>query len=179
LRLISFICANLCASIALAPSDSQAATTTGTIFLRGVAPERAVVGMSSPIMNKGTGGAVVPGAPSRTAIELGPAAQSLSAAVFHLTRLANSSSGFVITLSAVSAAGGVLTMTGDDGSVLPYRVRFGGRDIAFSNGEADLATVTRETQDDEASGLFEIIAPAIPAAGNGFSDHIVLVVAAR
>lgn len=179
MRLISFICANLCASLALAPSDGQAASTTGTIFLRGVAPERAVIGMTSPIMSKGTGTAVVPGAPRRTAIELSPASKNLSVAVFHLARLANSRSGFVITLNAESAAGGTLAMTGGDGAALPYQVRFGGRDIAFSDGEADLATVTRETQDDEASGLFEIIAPPIPVGDKGFSDHLVFVVAAR
>lgn len=178
------VTARICAIAILAspffrtPEKAYAAMT-GTILLRGEVPARAVVSIRSPITDKGSGSAAVPGAPSERAVELGPVSSTRSAAVFHLDRLANSSSGFVVKLSADSGAAGVPTMTADDGTSLPYQVRFGGRDVAFSDGEADLATVTRDTENDEASGLFEIIAPAIPATRGGLADHIVLIVAAR
>jgi hypothetical protein len=172
------IFANLTVSF-LAPPAAQAATTSGSIFLRGVVPERGFIGVSSPIASRGTGTALVPGAPVRMAFDLGPVSANQSTAVFHLNRLANSSSGFVVTLNVGGATGDSLAMTGDNGVTLPYQIRFGGRDVEFTEGEAELATVTRDTQDDEASGLFEIVAPPIPAASGGISDHIVLTIAAR
>lgn len=160
----------------LAPHLAQA-DTSGKIFLRGVVPQRAVIGISSgPIY--GNSGAVVPGAPSRMAVEISSSPSGGSNTVFHLSRLANSVSGVVVKIAGDSTAD-TFMLTAPDGASIPYKVRFAGRDIELNDGEAELAVITRETQDDDAGGRFEIIAPQIPSAGKGYADHIVLVVAAR
>ena len=168
-----------CFSLAALEPHSAHADTSGKIFLRGYVPQRAVISISAFTVVDGNRGATVPGAPSRMAFDITPTPNGPGVAVFHLDRLANSNSGFVVKLEADSVDGAGPKLISADGTAIPYKVRFAGRDIDLGSGNADLATVTRQTEDDEASGRFEIIAPPITGAARSYSDHIVLVVAAR
>lgn len=176
MRAIQIVCVNFCTFAMLVPHLAHA-DTTGKITLRGVVPQRAVIGISSgPVY--GNNGAIVPGAPSRMSVDVSSSSSGASTMVFHLNRLANSVSGVIVKIMGDSASD-KFTLTAPDGASIPYRIRFAGRDIELSDGEAELAVITRDTQDDDAGGRFEIIAPQIPYTGNAYADHIVLVVAAR
>jgi hypothetical protein len=176
MRAMRFFCVKICAFTLLTPALAHA-DTSAKILLRGVVYSRATIGITSPV--SGNNGVIAAGTSNAMAIDLAPVRGGASTAVFHLNRLANSASGFVVKIEAASAVGKTLQMAGADGATLPYNVRFDGRDVAFEGREAELATVTRDTTDDYASGQFEIRAPRVPPGGKGFSDHIVLVVAAR
>ena len=176
MRVVRAICVKVCLLAVLGPRLAHA-DSSGKIFLRGIVPQMAAISLTGPIAE--SRGAVIPGAPNRMALDLSSAGNGAGVAVFHLDRLANSNSGFVVRLEADSATSAGPMLMAADGAAIPYRVRFAGRDIDLGNGDAELATVTRQTEDDEAEGRFEIITPPIPGTGNGYTDHIILVVAAR
>src|SRR4051812_29342909 len=86
----------VCALAVSLPYCAQAAST-GQIALRGVVSQQAMIGINRSAQ-LGSTGAVVPGAASLIAVDFRPSSGGESVAVFHLSRLANSSSGFVVTL---------------------------------------------------------------------------------
>lgn len=99
----------------------------------------------------------------------------------NFSQLANSAAGYVVSLASDSiSAGGSPSVVGPDGSAVPYGIRFGGKNITFANGEANLASVTRHSGDGESSGEFEIVSPLSPGPANqGYTDHLTLIVTAR
>jgi hypothetical protein len=155
-------------------ASAAGAATTGTIGLRGVVTSRALVQVAAFPAGADESSLISPGGMTITFAKDRP-----GSVILHLTGLANSASGFVVSLGAESAAQGTgLALTADDGSKLPYEVRFGGQRLDPARGDIQLASVTRQTE--RKDDVFEIIAPPIPPGkAANFRDHLTLTIAAR
>lgn len=117
-------------ALSVAVTKPSAADTTAQIALRGVVPPRAAVAFSNV-----AGSAV---------IELASAVRN-GTAVVDLSGKGNSISR--VNMSLIASAATVRNapaLTAADGDVIPYRVRFAGKDLGLSTGEAPLEAVVQD-----------------------------------
>lgn len=150
-------------ALSMAMTKPSAADTTAQIALRGVVPPRAAVAFSNV-----AGSAV---------IELASAVRN-GTAVVDLSAMGNSISR--VNMSLVASAATVRNapaLTAADGDVIPYRVRFAGKDLDLSTGQAPLEAGIQG--DDGRGGALEIIAQKAAEVTREYTDHLVVVVTAR
>lgn len=143
------------------PSD---AATTGTIGLRGVVLAQAMVRVAAATI----------AAPMTIAFS----SKAGAPMVLRLSGLANSAGGFVVSLGADDAGSSEPMLHAEDGTAVAYNVNFGGRQIDFTNGEAQLASISRDSPADDGQPL-EIVPRSAFAAGKRYLDHLILTVKAR
>lgn len=147
------------AALSAVPSAAKAAMT-GQIPLRGFVPARAainVVGLASAMV-----------VDFRNTLN--------GTATLRLSRFTNNASGVSVSLAAT---GSRPTLDGADGEVVPYTVRFGGRDIEFTDGMAQLASGQAREEPGTSEDELQIIAPRQTAASDkGYSARLVLVITA-
>lgn len=149
-------------ALSIVVAKPSAAETSAQIALRGIVPPRAVVAFANI-----AGSAVIELA---SAVRAGTAVVDLSAMGNSITR---------VNMSLIASAGAeksAPSLTATDGGVIPYRVRFAGKDLDLTNGEAPLVSVVSDTG---RGGALEVIAPEAAQVTKDYSDHLVVVVTAR
>ena len=71
------------------------------------------------------------------------------------------------------------TLLADDGTAVPYQVNFGGKAVDLSQGETQLASVTRESTQGKEEDL-QIVTPAsVDQTDKRFVDRLILTIKAR
>jgi hypothetical protein len=68
-------------------------------------------------------------------------------------------------------------LTAADGATIPYRVRFDGKDLDLTSGEAPLPTHDRARE--RLGGALEVVAPQAAHVTRDYSDHLIVVVTAK
>ncbi len=152
-------------SMLLLDATSAQAATTGNLALRGVVTSQALVRLAAPS--------------TAMALSFVSNARVGNVATVRLSALANSVSGFTVSLASSSASQGGATLRAEDGSAVPYQVSFGGKPIDLSKGDTQLASITRDTTPGEGDDL-QIVTPAsVNQTDKRFADRLTLTIKAR
>ncbi len=143
----------------IAQASTTYASTTGQIALSGIVSARAAVNVAGLARPMVVDMQTIQGA----------------ATVFHLNRFTNSAAGVTVSLASDTE---IPSLRDENGVSVPYVVRFGGRDVAFTGGEAELFATTRD--DPDAGDDLQIVAPdRAVTAGKPLTDRLVLIITAR
>lgn len=149
---------------ATASGDARAqSSTVGKIQLTGRVPARAAFSLADSS-----------GSPLPRVLALDAAGIT----AVHVSRSANTRAGYVITLATPSAERGSPSLAAADGSRVPYRVRFRGRELLFVNGAARLAIAANARNENSSGDWLEIVTPR-DLAPRSFHDRLTLTVTAR